>query len=118
LTNHENEDESVESGVDDDTNWSVPNVEEPLGSPTERVVVVESGPELQVSVVDEESNPYSKDVEFEEDARDGQFIVAGLDSQDFWDERRKWWNQSWNRTRGKWIKTECVIKKDLQIWLR
>jgi len=71
---------TVESGVDDDPNWSVLNVEEPLDSPMEGVAVVESGPELQVSVVDEESNPYSKDAEVEEDAKDGQSIVAGLES--------------------------------------
>jgi len=43
------------------------------------VAVLESGPELQVSVVDEESNHYSEDSEVKKDARDGQFIVAGLD---------------------------------------
>jgi len=51
-----------------------------LVPPTERVAVVESGPELQVAVVDEESNPSSEDAEVEEDARDGQSIVVGLDT--------------------------------------
>jgi len=57
------EEESVESRVGYDPNRGVPNVEEPLDSPKEKVAMVERGPELQVPVADKKSNRHSKDSE-------------------------------------------------------